>query len=93
MKQLQLTVILGLLSTSAIAQPMQLSTSPIPDNAETRFCYYAGLAYSENSYVVLTGSNTVTDTTRNVEERLLRCIKRDDGKLGWKPESTMQMGR
>ena len=93
MKLAPLTAAFALAASSALAQSMQLSTSPIPDNAEMRFCYYEGLAYSENSYIVLTGSNTVTDTTRNVEERLLRCIKRDDGRLGWKPESTMQMGR
>ncbi|WP_299356537.1 hypothetical protein [uncultured Shimia sp.] len=80
-------------ATIVEAQSGALIASPIPDNAEQRFCYYAGLAYSADAYVLLTGNNTVTDTVRDVEERLLRCKKGEDGLMHWEPESTMQLGR
>ena len=81
------------LSSPASAQSVLIAASPIPEGAEKRFCYYNGLAFSENAFVLMTGSNTVTETTRNTEERLLRCHKSDEGVLTWKPESTMQLGR
>lgn len=81
------------LPTTVSAQSALLAASPIPENAEKRFCYYNGLAFSENAFVLMTGSNTVTTTTLITEERLLRCDKNDDGSLTWKPESTMQLGR
>jgi hypothetical protein len=93
MKQFVWLVALIAGSAPAMAQSVLMAASPIPDNAETRFCYYAGLAYSENAFVLMTGSNTVTETTRNTEERLLRCNKGDEGILSWKPEGTMQLGR
>ncbi|SHI70656.1 hypothetical protein SAMN05444000_102280 [Shimia gijangensis] len=80
-------------ATIVEAQSGVLVASPIPDNAEQRFCYYSGLAYSADAYVLLTGNNTVTETVRDVEERLLRCKKDDDGLMRWEPESTMQLGR
>ena len=43
--------------------------SPIPSDAEKRFCYYAGLAYSPDAYLPLTGSAKTV---------LLQCIKSGD---------------
>lgn len=80
-------------ATIAEAETAMFVASPIPENAENRFCYYAGLAYSADAFVLMTGSNTVTETVRDVEERLLRCEKGDDGTMRWTPESTMQLVR
>ncbi len=93
MKKFILSFVLVTFSTPAMAQSALMAASPIPENAEKRFCYYAGLAYSVDAFVLMTGNNTVTNTTRKSEERLLRCHKGDDGILSWKPESTMQLGR
>ena len=56
MKHIGLILLLVCGSTQVSAQSSLLTASPIPDNAETRFCYYASLAYSKNSYVLLTGT-------------------------------------
>jgi len=93
MRKLMMSLIIMTCAAPAMAQSTLLAASPVPENAEKRFCYYAGLTYSENAFILMTGSNTVTETTRNTEERLLRCHKGDDGVLSWKPESTMQLGR
>ncbi|MDX2485545.1 MAG: hypothetical protein QNK42_18015 [Pseudodonghicola sp.] len=34
-----------------------LSASPLPPHAELRFCYYAGLAYSEGAVIVVEAPN------------------------------------
>lgn len=93
MKSFIISFILIAYSASASAQSTLFAASPIPENAEKRFCYYAGLTYSENAFVLITGSNTVTAVIQKTEERLLRCHKDDDGILSWTPESTMQLGR
>ncbi|WP_171128810.1 MULTISPECIES: hypothetical protein [unclassified Ruegeria] len=88
MKTVTLGMAFALLATQAPAQQMLSTASPIPDGAETRFCYYEGMAYSEDAFVLMVGDNTVTDTVRTVQERLLRCHRDSDGTLKWKPQST-----
>ncbi len=88
-----LTLGLTLLASAAPAQQMLSTASPIPDGAETRFCYYEGMAYSEDAFVVLFGDNTVTSTVGTREEHLMRCARRDDGSLHWKPQSTFQVSK
>ena len=43
--------------------------SPIPSDAQKRFCYYAGLAYSPDAYLPLAGSSKTV---------LLQCVKGGD---------------
>ena len=88
MKTLTLGLALTLLASQALAQQTLSTASPIPDGAETRFCYYDGMAYSEDAFVLLTGDNTVTQTVSTIQERLLRCHRESDGTLKWKPQST-----
>ena len=71
------------LALTAPAQSQTLSVSPIPDGVENRFCYYAGLAYSPQSYIIITGNNSVTATSSEIQERLLECVAADDGSLHW----------
>ncbi|MDA7967071.1 hypothetical protein [Ruegeria sp.] len=93
MKTLTLGLALTLLATQAPAQQTLSTASPIPDGAETRFCYYAGMAYSEDAFVVVFGDNTVTSTISTREERLLRCHRNEDGSLKWRPQSTFQVNK
>ncbi|WP_424831019.1 hypothetical protein [Ruegeria sp.] len=88
MKTLTLGLALTLLASQTFAQQTLSTASPIPDGAETRFCYYDGMAYSEDAFVLLTGDNTVTQTVSTIQERLLRCHRESDGTLKWKPQST-----
>ncbi len=88
MKTLTLGLALALLASQASAQQMLSTASPIPDGAESRFCYYDGMAYSQDAFVLLTGDNTVTETVSTIQERLLRCHREGDGTLKWKPQST-----
>ncbi|WP_170770289.1 hypothetical protein [Ruegeria lacuscaerulensis] len=88
MKTLPLGLALALLATQAPAQQMLSTASPIPEGAEKRFCYYEGMAYSEDAFVLMVGDNTVTSTVSTVQERLLRCHREEDGSLKWKPQST-----
>ncbi len=88
MKTLTLGLTLAVMASTAAAQQTLSLASPIPDGAVTRFCYYEGLAYSEDAFVLMVGDNTVTDTVRTVQERLLRCHRDSDGTLKWKPQST-----
>ncbi|KUJ82235.1 hypothetical protein [Ruegeria profundi] len=88
MKTPTLALALTLLATQAPAQQMLSTASPIPDGAESRFCYYDGMAYSEDAFVLMVGDNTVTSTVSTVQERLLRCHRDDDGTLKWRPQST-----
>jgi hypothetical protein len=80
------------LALGAEAQSQTLSVSPIPDGVESRFCYYAGLAYSPQSYILVTGSNSVTTTSNEVQERLLQCVASDDGPLHWVGRSKVRNG-
>lgn len=88
MKTFTLGLALTLMASAASAQQMLSTASPIPEGAESRFCYYEGMAYSEDAFVLMVGDNTVTDTVRTVQERLLRCHRDSDGTLKWKPQST-----
>jgi len=80
------------LALAAPAQSQTLSVSPIPDGVENRFCYYAGLAYSPQSYIIITGSNSVTTTSNEVQERLLQCVASDEGPLHWVGRSKVRNG-
>ena len=93
MKTLTLGLAFGLLATAASAQQSLIGASPIPVGAELRFCYYNGLAYSLDAYVVISGDNTVTETSSAREEHLLRCRKGSDGIMKWKPESGININR
>ncbi|MEM6657472.1 MAG: hypothetical protein AAF625_05245, partial [Pseudomonadota bacterium] len=73
MKTLTLGLALTLLASQTPAQQMLSTASPIPDGAEKRFCYYEGMAYSEDAFVLMVGDNTVTSTVNARQERLLRC--------------------
>ncbi|MXU66443.1 hypothetical protein [Oceanomicrobium pacificus] len=83
----------SLLAGPVAAESMLLSVSPIPDGAEERFCYYGGLAYSESAYVLLEGSSTVTTSIEDRQQRLLECVRDDEGKLVWVGRANIQMGR
>ncbi len=93
MKTVCFGLALSLLASQAAAQQMLSTASPIPDGAEKRFCYYEGMAYSENAFILLVGSNTVTETVSTREERLLRCYRAEDGNLNWRPQSTLQINK
>ncbi|WP_171236528.1 hypothetical protein [Ruegeria sp. HKCCA6837] len=88
MKTLTFGLAFAVLASQAGAQQTISLASPIPDGAETRFCYYEGLAYSEDAFVLMVGDNTVTSTVSTVQERLLRCHRESDGTLKWRPQST-----
>ncbi|NOD35929.1 MULTISPECIES: hypothetical protein [unclassified Ruegeria] len=88
MKTLTFGLAFAVLASQAVAQQTLSLASPIPDGAETRFCYYEGLAYSEDAFVLMVGDNTVTSTVSTVQERLLRCHRESDGTLKWRPQST-----
>ncbi len=60
-----------------------LSVSPIPDDAEARFCYYAGLAYSEDASLTIDVPNR-REGTEAVQKRELRGTRQDDStSLKW----------
>ncbi len=69
--------------SGANAQGQSLVASPIPDDAEHRFCYYADLSYSLNSLILLTGSNEVTIVSEEKQQQLLECVITDDGIYKW----------
>ncbi len=93
MKKFLLGISMSFLAGELAAQSQLTTASPIPDGAEKRFCYYQGLVYSENAFILLVGTNTVTSTAPQKEERLLRCFRGDDGNLSWRPQSTLQLGK
>lgn len=91
------TPILGLaftyFATQAPARQKLSTTSPILEDAETLFCYYSGMAYSLDAFVVIFGDNPVTSTARTREEQLLHYFKGDDGTMSWKPQCSFQINR
>ena len=93
MRVLLFASIAALTASGAFAQGATSLASPIPEGAEKRFCYYEGLAYSENAFILLSGNNTVTNTINTREERLQRCVRDEDGWMSWRPESNMQLSR
>lgn len=93
MKTLTLGLAFALLASQAPAQQTLSTASPIPDGAETRFCYYEGMSYSLDAFILVSGDNTVTPTVNTREERLLRCVRNDDGNMHWRPQSTFQVSK
>lgn len=93
MKTQTLGLAFALLASQGAAQQTLSLASPIPDDAEIRFCYYQGMAYSMDSFIVVTGDNTVTPTVSTREERLLRCVQSEAGPMHWKPQSTFQVSK
>lgn len=76
-------------ATAAMAQstqpPAALGASPLPDQVETRFCYFSGLAYSPGSLitvVVPVRREVVTDRPQKV----LRCVSDESsrGRFYWR---------
>ncbi len=60
-----------------------LSVSPIPDGAEERFCYYAGLAYSEDASLTLDVPERRQGTDA-LQKREFICVRNDNtGNLTW----------
>jgi len=67
--------------TAASAQT--LSVSPIPDDAESRFCYYAGLVYSEDANLTLDVPNR-RQGEEAVQKRAFICTKdAASGSMKW----------
>lgn len=93
MKAVFQSIPLVLLASGAFAQTGVISASPIPERAETRFCYYAGLNYSLHAYIILTGSNNVTRTSNQEEQALLQCVKGQDGVMSWDVKTNLKLGR
>ncbi|MBE1282203.1 MAG: hypothetical protein GJ676_02725 [Rhodobacteraceae bacterium] len=93
--RLKLAVMLLGVAQAATAQQSFLTASPIPDDAETRFCYYDGLAHSKGSVIAIqTGErlsqavdgNAVNSggAVREVEaQQLIECAVSDDGQFVW----------
>lgn len=74
---------------SAMSQTTQYRAAPIPRDAEKRFCYYNGLAYSKNAYIRLSVKSPDSFSETDTKERLLRCVKDGDGYFSWVPESAI----
>ncbi|MHA3977277.1 hypothetical protein ACW9UR_06275 [Halovulum sp. GXIMD14794] len=88
-------IIAGLLTAGALGAqttPEIIGPSPIPDDAEGRFCYYAGLAYSEKAYILLTGPTEEVEGSARTAQRLLECIMEGD-RMRWIGRSTIQVGQ
>lgn len=61
-----------------------LSVSPIPDEAEERFCYYAGLAYSPMALLTVEVPFR-RESPSATQKRLMRCEMGDeDDGLVWR---------
>lgn len=88
----------------AIAQTPFVSASPIPDNAESRFCYYDGLAYSRSAYILVSSRNHRTQAIESggalhsggeiqsaTPQKLLQCVTGKDGTLTWSSEAAIQI--
>ena len=58
-----------------------LSVSPIPDDAEQRFCYYAGLAYSLDASMTLAVPDRRQGSTAT-QQRQFVCSQGED-RLVW----------
>lgn len=60
-----------------------LSVSPIPDGAETRFCYFGGVTYSENALLLIEVPFR-REGPDAVQKSLLECVAKEDGSaLHW----------
>ena len=84
-----LTAVFLVVAMTATAQPVQppaaLGASPLPDQVETRFCYFSGLAYSPGSLVTVevpVRRDVVTDRPH----KALRCVSDNSsqGRFYWR---------
>lgn len=74
---------LGVLLSTGLASAEMLSVSPIPDSAEARFCYYAGLAYSESASLTVQVPDR-RQGTEALQQRAFICVRDDaSGNLIW----------
>ena len=90
---LRLGLCAAALSLSAGAGLAQDSTlvvgSPIPADAEKRFCYYAGRAYSRLAYITV--GNASSERRLDNENRLLQCVRDNaTGELVWDVRNQVQ---
>ena len=73
-----LFAVAGILVASA-ASAQTLTVSPIPDDAENRFCYYAGVTYSENGIITIDVPFR-RESPQALQKRELVCTR--DGETG-----------
>ncbi len=104
MKKALIFCAFALFGTQAPAQTLVSGASPIPEDAETRFCYYDGRAYSRNAYIVVSGSsrhvqsagsgglNSGNDLRGQADEKLLHCTQAKDGVMIWSSEASIKIG-
>lgn len=105
MTRLILVAALTMTGGSGFAQSVLTTASPIPESAETRFCYYDGRAYSKNSYIVVSGEkrqlqtsdsngalNSGNELRAQANTKLLHCVKDDDGIMIWKSTASITIG-
>ena len=80
---------LALPGAPAAAQESALIVaSPIPAEAEKRFCYYEGRAYSRQAYITV-GAQSAQRLSN--ENRLLQCVRDDaSGDLVWAVRNQVQ---
>ena len=69
--------------TASVAAAQTLSVSPIPDGVEGRFCYYAGLAYSESASLTLDVPNRREGTEATQAREFLCSRDEESGSLIW----------
>ena len=74
--------LIGTSGSAAFAQSSMISVSPIPDDAEKRFCYYEGLAYSSQSLLTVDVPFRRESATAT-QKRLLRCVVSEEGDHFW----------
>ncbi len=75
-------ILIAASSSAALAQSSLLSVSPIPDDAEKRFCYYEGLAYSSQSLLTVDVPFR-RESAEATQKRLLKCVVSEEGDLFW----------
>jgi hypothetical protein len=74
--------LIGASSSAALAQSTMLSVSPIPDDAQKRFCYYEGLAYSSQSLLTVDVPFR-RESAEATQKRLMKCVVSEEGDLFW----------
>jgi hypothetical protein len=74
--------LIGASGSAALAQSTVLSVSPIPDDAEKRFCYYEGLAFSSQSLLTVDVPFR-RESAEATQKRLLKCVVSEEGDLFW----------
>ncbi len=74
--------LIGASGGAAFAQSSVLSVSPIPDDAQKRFCYYEGLAYSSQSLLTVDVPFR-RESAEATQKRLLKCVVSEEGDLFW----------